>query len=68
MTTFFSILFQFKEDLDNYLEFKLMPNIRPRLRRGVLPHLFECQKVYVANIVNVEREDAIKRIRLQDKN
>lgn len=33
-----------EEDLQNYWECKLMKGVRKRLKKGVLPHIFECQE------------------------
>lgn len=56
-------MFQLEEDLENYWEWKLMGTVRGRLKKGAIPHIFDCQKTTPATVV--ERKDALKRKRLQ---
>lgn len=37
-------LFQLEEDMENYMYFKLMKNVPIKLKPGVMPHIFDCQK------------------------
>ncbi|XP_031337371.1 uncharacterized protein LOC116166535 [Photinus pyralis] len=55
--------FNLEEDLDNYWQFKLMKNVRPRLKKGVVPHLFLCQKTSTG--VPVASSATLKRRRCQ---
>ncbi|KAJ8983278.1 hypothetical protein NQ317_010528 [Molorchus minor] len=35
---------EFEEDMENYMYFKLMKNVPIKLKPGVIPHIFDCQK------------------------
>lgn len=35
---------QVEEDTDNYMQHKIMPKTVLRLKKGILPHKFQCQK------------------------
>ncbi|GBN71852.1 hypothetical protein AVEN_224915-1 [Araneus ventricosus] len=54
--------FSLEEDLENYWQWKLMGNVkRLKLKAGVVPHIFECQKKTLSTPV---QKGALKRKRI----
>ncbi|KAJ8975801.1 hypothetical protein NQ317_005183, partial [Molorchus minor] len=37
-------LFQLETDIENYMQIKLMHNVKIRMKPGVVPHIFDCQE------------------------
>lgn len=59
--------FQLEEDTENYIQYQIMAiqekkTVTLRLKKGVLPHIFHCQK---KTVPKPERKSGVKRRRME---
>ncbi|XP_018565938.1 uncharacterized protein LOC108906964 [Anoplophora glabripennis] len=55
--------FNLEVDMENYLYFKLMENVRIKMKPNVVPHIFDCQKNRtMTSLLKKQRQDIIEEL------